>query len=155
MLILDNTYRSRIDAIKTKVLEVVSPESLRELRSVRVRDCKLRWMGAGRGQGLLEIGGCVSKDDALEVYTFDIIVNLRQSSDERLVTMLHELFHLPFEFHLEWPMDTRLPAQDEAYLETVIDTLAYDFLHKHKSWCETVFENWFGFKHTDFCIAIN
>lgn len=82
----------------------------------------------------------IKKDS--EKYGIYVIAIL--SPKERLVSLMHEFFHLPF-YYAGIPNVGGMPDQEACLLEDVVDCLAEKFVDENRKLVEKIFEQSFGF----------
>ena len=133
-------YVKEIDWIAAHIRRTANPKSVEDLKKQKISECRVT---GGKG-GYLRV-----KERSDTVYMLD--VGAEQNSYDILVTMIHELFHIPFLYskilpRAQWGLD----EAHRKYLEDTIDSLAEEFVLKYEDWTIKSFKEWFGRDHTEF-----
>ena len=137
-------YRKEINRISEPLWEY-TPGDMAWIKESNISRCELLWVvGLGDLDGRLWIASHEPGGMSLQV-------SLKLLPQERLETMIHELFHIPY-LDEGLPRPKYLGEESYNYLENTIEILSREFVIKYREWTEEMFHLWFGIKVTDFVV---
>jgi hypothetical protein len=134
-------FKDEIDRIAEHIRKNATQKTVENLKNTEISRCSIS-MGGHEGSLRKE-----NKTDTLYI----LCMSAETKADIVLLTMIHELFHIPFlASKILPPTQWDLDKEHREYLENTIDNLATEFIEKNREWVINKFKEWFNRDYLDF-----